>query len=76
MKCRGHIKLGNFNNVFWELNMDEVTLVGPLLKGFCLNMIFSGDIDQNVREYISRSTFGRSSVVAPEKTQRVNLFLD
>ena len=56
--------------------MDEVTLVGPLLKGFCLNMIFSGDIDQNVREYISRSTFGRSSVVAPEKTQRVNLFLD
>ena len=36
--------------------MDEVTLVGPLLKGFCLNIIFSGDIDQNVREYISISS--------------------
>ena len=50
MKCRSRIKLGNFNNVFWELNMDKVTLIGPLLKGFCLNMFFPGDIDQNVRE--------------------------
>ena len=30
--------------------MDEVTLVGPLLTGFCLNIFFPRDIVDNVRE--------------------------
>ena len=48
-------KLCIFNNAFWELNVDEVTLVGPLLKEFCLNMFFPGDIGQNVRGYTPTS---------------------
>ena len=39
-----------FNNVCFELNTDEVTLIWPLLEGFSLNVIFSEDMTGYVQE--------------------------
>ena len=51
MKCNVVIQKIIFNNVFFELNTDEVTLIWPLLEGFSLNVIFSGDMIGYIREY-------------------------